>query len=193
MKKIVSYFLQGVLYTVPVTVTGFVIYKIFILIDGILPLQVPGLGLIAILVLLTVLGYLGSTIIGNPISAYFNRLVAKAPLVKIIYSAVQDLLQAFVGKKKSFDKPVLVKLEKDSDVRKLGFITQENLDDLGIEDGMVAVYLPHSYAFSGNQFIVPVENVTRLNVSAATVMKFIVSGGVTKINDDTTEQIEEIK
>ena len=193
MKKIVSYFLQGVLYTVPVTVTGFVIYKIFILIDGILPLQVPGLGLIAILVLLTVLGYLGSTIIGNPISAYFNRLVSKAPLVKIIYSAVQDLLQAFVGKKKSFDKPVLVKLEKDSDVRKLGFITQENLDDLGIEDGMVAVYLPHSYAFSGNQFIVPVENVTRLNVSAATVMKFIVSGGVTKINDDTTDQIEEIK
>jgi uncharacterized membrane protein len=193
MKKIVSYFLQGVLYTVPVTVTGFVIYKIFILIDGILPLQVPGLGLIAILVLLTVLGYLGSTIIGNPISAYFNRLVSKAPLVKIIYSAVQDLLQAFVGKKKSFDKPVLVKLEKDSDVRKLGFITQENLDDLGIEDGMVAVYLPHSYAWSGNQFIVPVENVTRLNVSAAIVMKFIVSGGVTKINDDTTEQIDEIK
>jgi len=181
------------LYTVPVTVTGFVIYKIFILIDGILPLQVPGLGLIAILVLLTVLGYLGSTIIGNPISAYFNRLVSKAPLVKIIYSAVQDLLQAFVGKKKSFDKPVLVKLEKDSDVRKLGFITQENLDDLGIEDGMVAVYLPHSYAWSGNQFIVPVENVTRLNVSAAIVMKFIVSGGVTKINDDTTEQIDEIK
>ena len=191
MKKIVSYFLQGVLYTVPITVTGFVIYKIFVLIDGILPFQIPGLGLVVILVLLTILGFLGSTIIANPISAYLNRLVTKAPLVKIIYSAVQDLLQAFVGKKKSFDKPVLVKLEKDSDVQKLGFITQENLDDLGIEDGMVAVYLPHSYAWSGNQFIVPVENVTRLNVSAATVMKFIVSGGVTKIDDKTTDQIDE--
>ena len=191
MKKIVSYFLQGVLYTVPITVTGFVIYKIFVLIDGIIPFQIPGLGLVVILVLLTILGFLGSTIIGNPISAYLNRLVAKAPLVKIIYSAVQDLLQAFVGKKKSFDKPVLVKLEKDSDVRKLGFITQEDLNDLGIEGGMVAVYLPHSYAWSGNQFIVPVENVTRLNVSAATVMKFIVSGGVTKIDDKSTEEIDE--
>ena len=190
MKKIVSYFLQGVLYTVPITVTGFVIYKIFILIDGIIPFQVPGLGLVVILFLLTMLGYLGSSIIGNPISAYFERLVSKAPLVKIIYSAVQDLLQAFVGKKKSFDKPVLVQLEKESDVRKLGFITQEDLQELGIEEGMVAVYLPHSYAWSGNQFIVPSQNVTPLDVSAATVMKFVISGGVTKIDDKANDKIE---
>jgi uncharacterized membrane protein len=56
---------------------------------------------------------------------------------------------------------------------------------------MVAVYLPHSYAWSGNQFIVPSQNVTPLDVSAATVMKFIVSGGVTKIDDNVNEKIEE--
>ena len=196
MKRIIGFFFQGVLFTVPIAVTLFVIYKIFILVDGILspiinevlPFQIPGLGLLIILGLLTFFGFLGSTIIMKPIFSYFERLVEKAPLAKIIYSAVKDLLQAFVGNKKSFDKPVLVKLEKDSDVQKLGFITRDDLTELGLDRDYVAVYLPHSYAFSGNQFIVPRENVTPLQVSAATVMKFIVSGGVTKLDNDQIEQ-----
>ena len=196
MKRIIGFFFQGVLFTVPIAVTFFVIYKIFILVDGILspiineilPFQIPGLGLVIILGLLTFFGFLGSTIIMRPIFSYFERLVEKAPLAKIIYSAVKDLLQAFVGNKKSFDKPVLVRLEKDSDVQKIGFITQDDLTDLGLDHDHVAVYLPHSYAWSGNQFIVPKENITPLNVSAATVMKFIVSGGVTKLDKEETDQ-----
>jgi uncharacterized membrane protein len=196
MKRIIGFFFQGVLFTVPIAVTLFVIYKIFILVDGILspiineilPFQIPGLGLVIILGLLTFFGFLGSTIIMRPIFSYFERLVEKAPLAKIIYSAVKDLLQAFVGNKKSFDKPVLVRLEKDSDVQKIGFITQDDLTDLGLDHDHVAVYLPHSYAWSGNQFIVPKENITPLNVSAATVMKFIVSGGVTKLDKEETDQ-----
>jgi len=190
MKKIISYFFQGVLYIVPIAVTGYVLYKAFRIIDGILPFQIPGLGLVIILVLLTVLGFLGSTILARPIFYYFDRIIEKAPLIKVLYSAVKDLLSAFVGSKKSFDKPVLVKLEKDSDVQKLGFITQDDLTELGIEGDKVAVYLPHSYAWSGNQYIVPKENITPLDVSAATVMKFIVSGGVTNIdtNNDTTNE-----
>lgn len=199
MKRIIGFFFQGVLFTVPIAVTLFVIYKIFILVDGILspiinevlPFQIPGLGLLIILGLLTFFGFLGSTIIMKPIFSYFERIVEKAPLAKIIYSAVKDLLQAFVGNKKSFDKPVLVKLEKDSDVQKLGFITRDDLTELGLDRDYVAVYLPHSYAFSGNQFIVPRENVTPLQVSAATVMKFIVSGGVTKLDNDQIEQSSE--
>jgi len=199
MKRIIGFFFQGVLFTVPIAVTLFVIYKIFILVDGILspiinevlPFQIPGLGLVIILSLLTFFGFLGSTIIMRPIFSYFERLVEKAPLAKIIYSAVKDLLQAFVGNKKSFDKPVLVRLEKDSDVQKMGFITRDDLTELGLDNDHVAVYLPHSYAWSGNQFIVPRENITPLNVSAATVMKFIVSGGVTKLDNDQIEQNSE--
>ena len=69
----------------------------------------------------------------------------------------------------------------ESGLEKLGFITQEDLSKLGIE-GKVAVYLPHSYNFSGNLFIVPSQNVIILkSASSADVMKFIVSGGVTEI------------
>ena len=62
-------------------------------------------------------------------------------------------------------------------------MTSDDLTELGIPSGKVAVYLPHSYAFSGNLFIVPAENITLVDAKAADVMKFIVSGGVSKIGD----------
>ena len=93
-------------------------------------------------------------------------------------------LTEFLRTKKRFDKPVLVKQNNNYEVQKLGFITQEDLTYLGIGSDKVAVYLPHSYAWSGNQFIVPKENVTPINASSTTVMKFIISGGVTKIENN---------
>ena len=70
---------------------------------------------------------------------------------------------------------------KDADLEKLGFITRKDLSNIGVKGNKVAVYLPHSYAFSGNLFIVPSENVTPIEAKASDVMKFIVSGGVTNI------------
>jgi uncharacterized membrane protein len=107
-------------------------------------------------------------------------MMEKAPLIKVIYSSVKDLLSAFVGKERKFDKPVLVHLDKGGILSRLGFITSENLDDLGIKD-RVSVYLPSSYGVLGELYIVPAERVTPLDINSADVMKFIVSGGVTKI------------
>ncbi len=183
IKKLIGYFLQGLLFSVPIAVTFFVLYKVFILVDGILPFEFPGLGLLLILILVTLIGLLGSTIIAGPIIKYFESIISKAPLIKVIYSAVKDLMSSFFGTKKSFNKPVLVKLESSSNIQKLGFITNADLSELGIEGDMVAVYLPHSYAWSGNQYIVPRNCITPLEVSATTVMKFIISGGVTKIEN----------
>lgn len=181
MKKLVGYFLQGLLFIVPIGVTLAVLYQAFKIVDGILPFQIPGLGLLAIIVLITVAGVLGSTIIARPLVAYFERLINRAPLIKIIYSAVKDLMSGFFGSKKSFDQPVLVKLSLESNIYKLGFITNSDLGELGISSDMVSVYLPHSYAWSGNQFIVSKKCITAIDVPAATVMKFIVSGGVSPI------------
>lgn len=183
-KKLLGYLLRGALLTAPLAGTLYVIYKIFILIDGILPFKIPGLGLLSLIVFLTIVGYAGGYIIGQPIIQYFQQFLDKAPLIKTIYTSIKDLLSAFVGKEKRFDRPVLVKLNKDSNVEKLGFITTDNLSSLGIESDKVAVYLPHSYAFSGNLFIVPKENVRPLNASSSDIMKFIVSGGVAKISKE---------
>jgi uncharacterized membrane protein len=62
---------------------------------------------------------------------------------------------------------------------KLGFITRESLSEFGLP-GMVAIYFPHSYNFSGELYLVPSERVEKLDLSPAEVMKFIVSGGVTR-------------
>jgi len=181
LRKIVNSFLQGLLLIAPISITVFVIFKLFEFIDGLIPLNIPGLGLLIILGSITLIGMLGSLIIRTPLSFLFNRIMDQVPLVKMLYTAISDLLSAFVGQKKKFTEPVMVILSKESNVRKLGFITERDLQNIGISSDFVAVYLPHSYNFSGNMFIVPAENVIPVVANSADFMKFIVSGGVTRV------------
>jgi uncharacterized membrane protein len=139
--------------------------------------KIPGLGIIMLFVLLALLGYFGSTIIARPFKRLFAVLIEKAPIVKVIYSAFRDLFSAFAGKERKFNKPVLVKVNNISDLHKLGFVTESELERLGLHD-MVAVYFPHSYNFSGEMFIVPADQVKAVDIPSADVMKFVVSGGV---------------
>jgi uncharacterized membrane protein len=156
--------------------------------DALVPTNVPGLGLLILLTSITALGYLGSSFIAQPIIVFTGKMLNSIPLVKTVYSAVNDLLSALVGNKKSFDKPVLVKMNRESDIEKLGFITSDDLSTLNIHSGKIAVYLPHSYNFSGNLYIVPAENITPVKANTAEFMKFIVSGGVTTVGH-TNEEI----
>ena len=183
MKKIINYFLQGLLYIVPISVTFYVVYWTFQKIDGILPFQFPGLGLIVIIALITIIGFAGSVIISSPINSFFQRLLKKAPLLRTIYSSMKDLMSTFVGKKKGFNQAVLIKLYENSTIERVGFITNENLSSLGIKGGKILVYLPHSYAFSGQLFVVEKSYITPIDKPSSEIMKLIVSGGVTKIEN----------
>lgn len=195
MKKLVNYLLQGILYIAPLGITGYIIYMSFTFIDGLLEeflmkffeVKIPGLGVITLLVFLIFIGFLGRTIIAKPIKLIFRKIIENIPLLKFVYSALNDLFSAFVGKEKRFNKPVLVKVNLNSNLEKLGFITQENLEVLD-EKNKVAVYFPHSYNFSGELFIVPTENIKSLKVNSSDVMKFIVSAGLTGWERSTGEQ-----
>lgn len=183
MKKFINYFLQGLLYIVPITVTLSVVVWAFQKIDGILPFQFPGLGLIVIISLITIIGFLGSAVITSPINAFFQNLLKRAPLLKTIYSSVKDLMNTFVGNKKGFSEPVLVKVYENSTIERIGFITNEDVESLNIAKGKVLVYMPHSYAISGQLFVVEKKNLTPIDKSSAEIMKLIVSGGVTEIDN----------
>jgi len=183
MKKFINYFLQGLLYIVPITVTLYVVVWTFQKIDGILPFQFPGLGLIIIISLITIIGFLGSAVITSPINAFFQNLLKRAPLLKTIYSSVKDLMSTFVGNKKGFSEPVLVKIYENSTIERIGFITNEDVESLNIAKGKVLVYMPHSYAISGQLFVVEKKNVSPIHKSSAEIMKLIVSGGVTEIDN----------
>ena len=188
MKTMARYFLQGLLFIAPSAITIYIVYLVFTVVDNFIqgfvtdyiPFKIPGLGILAVLVIITLLGFVGQSFIFRPFTIIFDRIFQHAPLVKVLYSAIRDLLSAFVGQERKFNKPVLVKVNTISELEKIGFITTEDLSDLGISD-KVAVYFPHSYNFSGELFIVPKENIKPLDIPAAEAMKFIVSGGVTKV------------
>ncbi|MDY7397012.1 DUF502 domain-containing protein [Aureibaculum sp. 2210JD6-5] len=186
MKKLVNYFLQGLLYIAPLGITAYIIYAVFTFLDGLLQdlllkffdTKIPGLGVLTLILFLIFVGFLGRTIIADPLSKVFKNLLARIPLLNFIYSAFNDLFSAFVGKEKKFSQPVLVKVNLNSDLEKLGFITEENLELLHLKD-KVAVYFPHSYNFSGELFIVPKANITPVDINSSDVMKFVVSAGLT--------------
>jgi uncharacterized membrane protein len=177
MKKISQYFLQGLLFLVPLFVTVYVIYWVFVRIDGILDMPVPGVGFIVTIVFVTLVGFGASNFLTKNIVGMVDKIFARLPLVKMIYTAIKDLVNAFVGDKKSFNRPVQVVIDRESNLRVLGFATRDSLDSIGIQDSM-AVYLPQSYNFAGNLIIVDREQVTPMSADPGEVMKLIVSGGV---------------
>ena len=189
MNNIKNHFLKGLLYIVPMAVTFWVLIESYKFLNGIignhLPenLQFPGLGLIAIVVLITIIGFVGSVIIASPINSFFQRLLKQAPLLQTIYSSVKDLTSTFVGKKKGFNTPVLIKIYENSTIERIGFITNKDLSTLQIKEGKVLVYLPHSFAFSGQLFVVERSYIKPIDASSAEIMKLIVSGGVTEIEN----------
>lgn len=191
MKNFLRYFIQGVIITVPVAITGIVIYKLISLITSLFsvfgtivsPVIDPFIILVFALLIILLMGILGSSIILRPLFSTFDSALENTPFIKTIYSSIKDLLSAFVGSKKRFNKPVLVTINKENNVQQLGFITKEDLSELNMPKDHLAVYLPLSYSFSGNLVIVPSDHVTPIDASSAEVMKFIVSGGVTDIDD----------
>lgn len=177
LKRIIRYFFSGTLFIVPLVATAYFIYVSFAWLDDLLNLPYPGLGVAIILFAITAFGYLTTNFAFQTFTHWFERVLNKIPLVKLIYSALKDLLNAFVGEKKKFNKPVLVEINRENKLYQVGFITQADLSELGLKD-MVSVYLPHSYAFSGIHYVIAKDRVTPLNVPGTVAMKYIVSGGV---------------
>jgi uncharacterized membrane protein len=193
MKNLIKYFFQGLLFVVPAAVTFYVLIQAVVWMDSLLSisipihlpgsesLHIPGLGILIILVSITILGYIGTRFVRNPFFQMFESLMERAPLLKIIYSSVKDLIEAFVGEKKRFTQPVLVAISIEPSIQRIGFITHDNLLHLGLEKEKLAVYLPFSYGFNGQLVIVDAVNVKKLDVSGTEIMKFVISGGVTEI------------
>ncbi|MCH2197297.1 MAG: DUF502 domain-containing protein [Flavobacteriales bacterium] len=186
LRRILGFFLNGIIFIVPIAITVFIIYRLFIFLDGLLPVekQFPGSGLIILVAVVTLMGFLGSTFVATPIRNWFNSLIDRIPLVKTLYSSITDLLSAFVGQKKRFNQPVLVKLSREAELERIGFVTDDDLMLLDSPKGKVAVYFPHSYSYTGNVFIIPKSNITPIDKNSSEVMKYIVSGGVAEIDEE---------
>ncbi|WP_139489462.1 DUF502 domain-containing protein [Brevibacillus dissolubilis] len=177
MKRILKYFFEGLLFVVPLAATVYILYYVFVTVDGLLRLPIPGLGFLVTILAIILVGMLASNVITRSLLRLIDGIFGRLPFIKLLYTSVKDLIGAFVGEKKSFDKPVLVRLTVDGHGKAVGFITRETMEAWGMEDH-VAVYFPQSYNFAGNLLLFPREQVEILDVDSADVMAFLVSGGV---------------
>lgn len=177
MKKLTRYFLEGLLFIAPVTATVYVIYLIVSKVDGLFKFKVPGTGFIVTIIGITLIGFIASNFITRKALGFVDMLFGRVPFIKMIYISVRDLIGAFVGEKKGFNRPVRVELFPGSRLYALGLVTRETLSGLGLHD-TVAVYLPQSFNFAGNLILVPREQVVPIEAEVSDIMAFIVSGGI---------------
>jgi uncharacterized membrane protein len=174
---IIKNFLRGLVIVVPVAVTIWVLWIGFVSVDRLLRLPIPGLGFVITVAFVIVVGFLASNIVTRKLFQLVERLFVRAPFVKIVYSSIRDLIEAFVGDRRRFNRPVLVKLTEDGGVSAVGFITREDATLLGAE-GRIAVYFPQSYNFAGQLLVVKATHIEPLPLDSSKAMAFVVSGGV---------------
>ena len=183
MRTLIRSFFKGLLIVVPFALTIAIVYWSVTLIDGwmdgLFEGPFPGFWLLVVLVAITLIGLLASNVIGRKAVEFIEKGFSNLPVVKLVYGSIKDLMGAFVGDKKSFDKPVMVRIGEGT--RVFGFVTCSRFDDPKLYDH-VAVYLPQSYNFAGNLIIVHKERVERIDADGAQFMAFIVSGGVSDMS-----------
>jgi len=184
MSRLLNYFLRGLVVVGPLALTVYVCVVTFRTIDSWLGLPIRGAGFVLALVLITLVGFLASSIITRSLIGALDRVFERLPFVRLLYSSAKDMLNAFVGEKRRFDKPVLVSITADRAVKVIAFLTSDSLSTLGAA-GHVTVYMPQSYGFAGHILVVPADRVERIDIDAADVMAFIISGGVTQVDRRT--------
>ena len=183
MRFLTRYFLRGLLVGVPLAVTIYATVWVLLAIDRLIPASIPGLGLVLALVAITALGAIASNVVGRRALALAERQLDRLPLLKLLYSALKDLIGAFVGEKKSFNRPVMVLLPGLGDARVMGFLTRDGLPVAGLPDH-VAVYLPQSYNFAGSLVLFPREQVHPVDMDPSDFMALIVSAAVAGPRDE---------
>src|SRR5450432_2978644 len=202
-RKILQYLIQGVLVTAPVAITLYLIYWFVSSVDSWLPIFTVkdvdgriinrnyGLGFIVIIAALIAIGFLSSNFLTSRIFSLFDHWLECTPGIKFIYTSVKDFFEAFAGNKRKFKKAVLVSIFQP-DVFQLGIIKDEDASEFGLVD-YVSVYVPNSYAVTGQLYMVPKHKVRILDdVSAADVLKYAISGGVAEVerSEEHTSELQ---
>lgn len=188
VQQFIQFFIQGLIVVAPIGITVYAIYSLVTTVDNWLPPIFGtnsnyGVGFIIIISLVVVIGFLSNFFLRTRFYAFFDKFMEKTPGVKFLYTTSKDFFGAFAGNKKKFNVPVLVCVDGD-DVWRIGFITQPNAKDFGLENH-VAVYVPMSYSIAGQVYFVLPHKVRKINnMEPGEAMKFAISGGVTEVDDD---------
>lgn len=156
MRFVTRNFVRGLVISLPVALTVWIAWRAVTWVDGWLGLTIPGIGLLVVMAGITAIGALATNVVTRAALATLDQLFERLPFVRILYTAAKDLMGAFVGNKKRFNRAVRVQPDPSLDLWFLGFVTADDATRLGLP-GHVAVYLPQSYNIAGNLMVVPAE------------------------------------
>lgn len=193
--KILRYFIQGLIILAPIAITAWALYWLFEKVDGILRpyVNIPGLGFVIIIAFVLLVGWVSSNFLMGSFLNFFDGWMERTPGIKFIYSSTKDFFEAFGGEKKKFNQAVLAQAFA-SDVWVVGFLTDEEMLKFDLGSDHVSVYVPQSYHWAGQLFILPREKVRKIDkLSAGESMKYAVTGGVVDIDEERKVEKLELK
>lgn len=189
-KKLFGYFVQGFIILAPIAITVYALYWLFDKVDSILRpyLNIPGLGFIIIVVFIILVGWVSSNFLMGTFINFFDQWMERTPVVKFIYSSTKDFFESFAGDKKKFAKSVLANVFSE-DVWIVGFLTDEEMKKFELGSEMVAVYVPQSYNFAGQLYILPRNRVRKIEgITSGDAMKYAVTGGVVDLDEEKSKR-----
>ena len=162
-RRILRYFIQGILILAPIAITGYVLYWLFDRVDGILRpvVNIPGLGFFIILFFVLLVGYVSTNFLMGSILHLFDSWLERTPGVKFIYTSTKDFFEAFAGDKRKFDKPILVNVMAE-EVWMVAFLTNEDLHRFDLGADYVSAYVPQGYNIAGQLYFVKRERIRKL-------------------------------
>jgi uncharacterized membrane protein len=140
----------------------------------------PGMGIVAALLLLLAAGTLFNALIVQSALASWERFLDRIPVVKTIYGATRDFMKLIPagGRRRDLRRVVLARF---GEAQVIGFVTQDDAADLGIvgaQDGLVAVYFPMSYQIGGYTVLLPRARLVPLDIPVEAAMRMVLTGGV---------------
>ncbi len=186
--RIRRHFITGLVVLAPTVITGWIVWKIFVTVDGFIgPLQkkfplidIPGIGFVVVLVLIFIVGFLASNLIGRRLIAVGESLFNRLPLVRKIYTASKELSEVLLGGKKAMFKRVVLIRFPHHDSWGVGFEMNEGIEqfDKVLGEESVVVFIPTTpNPTTGFTVVVPKREVFPVDISVEDAVKMCFSGG----------------
>ena len=195
--KIKGYFFAGLLVLVPITLTVYIIYELFLAIDGILKQVVfavlrqsfgglftthpiPGMGFITLLLLILGTGMAARSYFGKKIVEIGDRAVNRIPFISRIYNTVRQISQALFGEQREFFKKTVLVPFPSAGMWRLGFYVQDVRGEIQetLREDIVSVFVPHTPNPTGGFLVFfPKEDVIELDMPVEDALHLIISGG----------------
>lgn len=190
-----AYFLAGILVTAPISITIYIAWLIISSIDAAinpliperynpetyLPFALPGLGLVVLLVMLTLIGALTAGYVGRTIMSAYEVLLARMPVVRSIYSALKQIIETILAQQSAaFREAVLVEYPRPG-LWAIAFITGRTEGEVQnlTADETINVFLPTTpNPTSGFLLFVPRKDLIPLSMTVEEALKMIISGGI---------------